>query len=81
VNITVDDTRHGLSFSYFASPEFGVEFAIEEQQTNQPSTRLESQVDDIEILQSREHTDSYAVGYRSINIELVRMYIAFSRHI
>jgi hypothetical protein len=48
-------------FSYFANPEFGVEFSIEEQH-NQPATRLESKVDDIEILQSREHTDSYAVS-------------------
>jgi hypothetical protein len=48
-------------FSYFANPEFGVEFSIEDQQ-NQPATRLESKVDDIEILQSREHTDSYAVS-------------------
>jgi hypothetical protein len=48
-------------FSYFANPEFGVQFSIEEQQSDQPTTRLESRVDDIEILQSREHTDSYAV--------------------
>lgn len=48
-------------FSYFANPEFGVQFSIEEQQPDQPTTRLESKVDDIEILQSREHTDSYAV--------------------
>lgn len=52
-------------FSYFANPEFGVEFSIEEQQPSQPATRLESRVDDIEILQSREHTDAYAV--RKIN--------------
>ena len=51
-------------FSYFAHPEFGVEFAVEEQPSGPPLTRLESQVDDIEILQSREHTDSYAVGIR-----------------
>ena len=50
--------------SYFANPEFGVEFSIEEQQ-EQPATRLESKVDDIEILQSREHTDSYAVRFLS----------------
>ncbi len=49
-------------FSYFANPEFGVEFSIEEQQSDQSTTRLESRVDDIEILQSREHTDSYAVS-------------------
>ena len=40
-----------LSFSsYFANPEFGVEFSIEEQQSDQPTTRLESKVDDIEII-------------------------------
>ncbi|CAF0911055.1 unnamed protein product [Adineta ricciae] len=49
-----------LHKSYFANPEFGVEYSIEEQQPDQPATRLESLVDDIEILQSREHTDSYA---------------------
>ncbi|CAF1013263.1 unnamed protein product [Adineta steineri] len=49
-----------LHKSYFANPEFGVEFSIEDQQSDQPATRLESKVDDIEILQSREHTDSYA---------------------
>jgi len=55
-----------LSFSsYFANPEFGVEFSIEEQQSDQPTTRLESKVDDIEILQSREHTDSYAVRFQN----------------
>ena len=51
-------------FSYFANPEFGVEFSVEEQPTGPPTTRLESKVDDIEILQSREHTDSYAVSRR-----------------
>lgn len=51
-----------IVFSYFSNPEFGVEFSIEDQQSDQPSTRLESRVDDIEILQSREHTDSYAVN-------------------
>ncbi|CAF1022981.1 unnamed protein product [Rotaria sp. Silwood1] len=49
-----------LHRTYFANPEFGVQFSIEEQQPDQPTTRLESKVDDIEILQSREHTDSYA---------------------
>ncbi|CAF0914974.1 unnamed protein product [Didymodactylos carnosus] len=44
---------------YFANPEFGVEYAIEEQ-NDKSTTRLESRVDDIEILQSREHTDAYA---------------------
>ena len=39
-----------------------MEFSIEESQPAQPTTRLESRVDDIEILQSREHTDSYAVS-------------------
>ncbi|CAM2718167.1 unnamed protein product [Rotaria socialis] len=48
-----------LHKSYFANPEFGVQFSIEDQ-SDQPATRLESKVDDIEILQSREHTDSYA---------------------
>lgn len=52
--------------SYFANPEFGVEFSIEEQH-EQPATRLESKVDDIEILQSREHTDSYAVRLHSFS--------------
>lgn len=57
-------TNFLVGSSYFANPEFGVEFTIEESQPSQPTTRLESRVDDIEILQSREHTDSYAVSFR-----------------
>lgn len=57
-----------VRFSYFANPEFGVEFSIEESQPTQPTTRLESRVDDIEILQSREHTDSYAVNVHFVDL-------------
>ncbi|CAF0837524.1 unnamed protein product [Adineta steineri] len=49
-----------LHKSYFANSEFCVEFSIEDQQSDQPATRLESKVDGIEILQSPEYTDSYA---------------------
>lgn len=58
-----------LLFSYFANPEFGVEFAIEDAAPTQPTTRLENRVDDIEILQSREHTDAYAVTALSSHLE------------
>ncbi|CAF0932833.1 unnamed protein product [Adineta steineri] len=62
--IKIRDSKVGLALVlettlYFANPKFGVEFSIENQQSHQPATRLESKVDDIEILQSREHTDSY----------------------
>ena len=69
-NIISSEEFIGDLFSYFANPEFGVEFSIEEQQ-DQPATRLESKVDDIEILQSREHTDSYAVRILSPHQRLI----------